>query len=616
MTVKTAKIQGPSWDNSAEYQDFSSSELAADRQRCLKLIEEFMQKSNGLAPDIQHWSEGVQAQATTTQLKTAIELTQMKCEIRILVGNLATYAQSALSVDGSIEDAKILLGQAQSLQAKANAAFQAHNMWLSLAPEATIAQYLADPTCQADSFFVSRLRLKREQILSLAEEELIKQLEIDGPTAWGNLYDQISSQLQCQLEIDGKAEQFGLAQTTSLLESPDPDLRQKAYRSIEAAWQSQQEACAASVNALAGWRLQLYERRSFKKPMHFLDDPLVTNCIEIDTLNAMMDSIAEYRDVARQALRQQTQILGLERLGPWDLFAPYPQSQGGGERLYTFDEAIQLIKEAFSQVHQDMSDFVDMMVQSRWVEGTVSEHKRPGAYCTKFLKSRTPRIYMTYNGGMKDIITLAHELGHAFHNWVIRDLPLQEISYPMTLAETASILSQTVVNRHLMNLAHSEEDKQAVLWTDAREAEAFLLNIPVRFTFEKAVYEKRQEQVLSPKVLNDLMSQAWRDWYGDTLSEPNRLFWASKLHFHISGLSFYNFPYSFGYLFSLGVLAQKKKLQVDFYPAYINLLRDTGRMTAEELAQKHLAVDLRKPEFWLDSLKLVEEGLHKFAKRP
>jgi len=220
---------------------------------------------------------------------------------------------------------------------------------------------------------------------------------------------------------------------------------------------------------------------------------------------------------------------------------------------------------------------------------------------------------MTYKGTMEDVGTLAHELGHAFHNWVMRDLPLPETWYPMTLAETASIFAETVVSDVMLKRAPDPVSRRKILWGDLGSAESFLLNIPARFWFESDFYDKRQERTLSPDEFSELMSQAWKRAYGNELSEMNSMFWCSKLHFHISGTSFYNYPYTFGYLFSLGVYAQRERQGKDFYTNYVQLLRDTGRMGAEELARKYLNVDLGQEEFWQASVNMVKRQIENYV---
>jgi oligoendopeptidase F len=220
---------------------------------------------------------------------------------------------------------------------------------------------------------------------------------------------------------------------------------------------------------------------------------------------------------------------------------------------------------------------------------------------------------MTYMGSMTNVLTLAHELGHAFHNWVMKDLPLIKTRYPMSLAETASTFAETVVADALMASAGSTAEKYQAGWLHSDSAHAFLLNIPVRFQFESGLYDKRLAHKLTPGELNGMMEAAFKDEYGDTLSHANPGFWASKLHFYITGLSFYNFPYTFGYLFSLGVYAQREKLGAGFYGAYKELLRDTAAMTAEELVQKHMKTDIGTASFWEDSIRIVDGHIADFA---
>lgn len=281
---------------------------------------------------------------------------------------------------------------------------------------------------------------------------------------------------------------------------------------------------------------------------------------------------------------------------------------------YSFDEAIDIIKDAFSGVSQEMADFVDVMVKNGWIDAAPQETKRLGAYCTKFADSRTPLVFMTWGDSMSDVLTLAHELGHAFHNWVMRDMPLCTTRYPMTLAETASIFAENVVRDALLAKAKTKEDKIEMLWEELSSALALTINIPVRYEFEKAFYEQRSSKELGAEGLSELMRVTWEEWYGNSMSEADSLFWASKLHFSIPEVSFYNYPYLFGYLFSIGVYAQREAKGADFYGDYINLLRDTGTMRAEEVVQKHLQMDLTQETFWQQSLDRVSNQIDEFER--
>ena len=219
---------------------------------------------------------------------------------------------------------------------------------------------------------------------------------------------------------------------------------------------------------------------------------------------------------------------------------------------------------------------------------------------------------MSYEGTMSNVITLAHELGHAWHNWVMRDMPLMRTYYSMTLAETASIFAETLVRDALLQQAKTSAQKLEILWQDAQSAAVFLLNIPARFEFEKRLVETRKQGIAIAPKLKTMMADSWQLWYEDSLSEYDDMFWATKLHFSISQLGFYNYPYLFGYLFSLGIYAQQEQYGVNFNELYTNILRDTGSMTAEELVTHHLQQDISHPQFWEASLKIVEQSVAQF----
>ena len=219
---------------------------------------------------------------------------------------------------------------------------------------------------------------------------------------------------------------------------------------------------------------------------------------------------------------------------------------------------------------------------------------------------------MTYTGAASQVITLAHELGHAYHSWVMRDLPLNQTGYGMSLAETASTFGETLVRDRLLQTSSSPQEKLDMLWAEMSAFTGFTLNIPVRFSFEKRFYEARSQRAMRPSELNELMSSAWQEWYGDALSEPDPGFWMSKLHFSMSYLSFYNFPYLFGYLFSLGVYYKREEMGDSFFERYVSLLRDTGRMSAEELAASHLKVDITGRDFWEGVFSRLEERVDAF----
>jgi len=433
---------------------------------------------------------------------------------------------------------------------------------------------------------------------------------VDGIGAWGRLYDQISGTLTFQLEVEGEAPRtLPASAARSLYGNSRPEIRRAALIGVNQAWESVGETAAACLNAIAGTRHTLYPRRTIA---HFLDPALFDAAIERSTLDAMLTAVRERQDVPRRFLASKARWLGKRRLGFQDLEAPLPT---GEESRLTWDEGVERVLGAFATypaLHAMAKDAIDR----RWVDHSQREGKRPGGFCSSSPLLNQSRIFMTFAGALGDVQTLAHELGHAFHSHVMRDLRPWQRRYPMTLAETASIFAeQLVTDAVLSDPGATRWQKLSVLDTRLSDSAVFLLNIPMRFDFESAFYEERQRGEVSVSRLKELMLAAQRSNYGDTL-DPDELdpwFWASKLHFYIVGTTFYNFPYTFGYLFSLGLFARAKRSGPEFLQRYEQLLRLTGSDTAEGVARRALDVDLSDASFWHSCLDLVEADLDAFT---
>ncbi|EGU32753.1 M3 family oligoendopeptidase [Vibrio scophthalmi] len=584
----------PSWNLSIAYQDLNDAKITQD----IELIQQCIQVLN------QH----VDRRDLTAVMQNAI---QTKEAAGKLLATINTFAQCHASIDAINPGAKSLIGKLAKLSSQLSQAYTPYQDTLANAPLEYIQEVLDHDSgdVYGQAFLIACDRKIADTKLSVAEEQLLAAMQVDGRDAWSRMYDNITGSLQITLD-DGQT--IGFSQAASLLYGTDFEKQQSAWRGIQEAMATHQESFAAILNALAGWRLSEYQKRSSQYSVHFLDPSLHQSRILPDTLDAMMETTLAHRDIGQKAGRLMAKVHGLEQMQPWNHMAGMPSLDGDAEQTYTFDAAIEVIKQAFSEVDQEMADFVDLMVENGWIDAEPTPNRRLGAYCTKFAATRTPLVFMTWGGSRSDLMTLAHELGHAFHNWVMRDMPLCQTRYPMTLAETASIFAENIVRDSLLAKAQTREQKLEMLWEELSSAYALLVNIPVRYQFEKRFYQQRQEGELSAEQLCQLMDETWREWYGDSMSESDPYFWASKLHFSISEVSFYNYPYLFGYLFSKGVYAQRESKGSRFYPDYVQLLRDTGSMMAEDVVERHLAMDLTQADFWRQSLQMVEDKVSQF----
>ncbi|MGG6238880.1 M3 family oligoendopeptidase [Nodosilinea sp. AN01ver1] len=593
------------WDNSRFFSGSDDPQIEATARRlkaemdtlailCAPFVEP-IEAAAPLAPD--------QFEVCLAQVRAAH---QQRTAIAKQLGNLRTFISSILSVDSRDAKASEWKPTLQQLGAELSQVTKALDIFLLRASDDFFEALVADPVLEELSFSLRHQRQLNDQLLSLAEEKLITGLAVNGLQGWGNLYTELSGTLQCTVG----GESVGLAKAFNLLSSPDRTVRSEAWHGVNAAWESRAETVAAILNAINGWRLEETKRRSHHRTLHYLDKSCHQSRIDRATLDAMMEATYQRRAIGQRALKAMGKVLDLQP-APWDLFAPPPAASPsvGQSESITFAEAIDLIASAFSQFTPAMGDFAVMMAEKGWIDAQPTPNRATGAYCTSFAEPKEPRIFMTFEGSMNNVLTLAHELGHAWHNWVMQDLPRYKTFYPMTLAETASIFGETLVRDALFEQASTPRQKLKIAWEEGSAAATFLLNIPSRFTFEQKLVEARQRGFVIADSLKTMMRDSWQHWYEDSLTHYDEMFWASKLHFSIAELGFYNYPYLFGYLFSLGIYAQKDRYGSAFNDLYTNLLRDTGSMTAEEVVQRHLQQDIRQPEFWQASLDIVDRAV-------
>ncbi len=405
---------------------------------------------------------------------------------------------------------------------------------------------------------------------------------------------------------NGTKARLPMSQRRSLMEKPDRDTRKAAFEGGNKAWEKIEDVTAAALNSIAGTRLTLNKHRGID---HFLDVALFQASITKKTLDAMLEAIYSEIEVPKNILRLKARTMNRDKIAWYDLGAPMDLEF---KKKLDWDEAQNLVKNSFSGSYPELGKFASNAFEKKWVDWSPREGKRPGGFCTGSLLTKESRIFMTYNETIGDVLTLAHEAGHAFHSYVMRDIRPYSHFYPMTLAETASTFGEMILTEGIMqNNTISNEEKTLMLDTEINHGAIYLMDIPVRFEFEKAFYEERQKGEVSVSRLKELMTMTQQKIFGDILEEDGEdpYFWASKLHFYITGVTFYNFPYTFGYLLSRGLFAIFKQEGKDFLPKYEKFLRLTGSDTAENVARKSIGEDLESPEFWAQSIRTLEEPL-------
>ena len=524
-------------------------------------------------------------------------------------GHLMSYLDCASSADANDAAVKRESALLASTTAAITKLFVAIRARLGAASEQDMKALLGHERVADVAYFVRRARQRATMSMKPELEGLAADLAVDGISGWGRLYDQITGTLTFELEVPGRAtETHPVSMTRSLLEDVDPTVRRAAAKGSSKAWHSVSETLAACLNAISGTRLTLYRRRGLG---HFLDDALFDAGIARETLDCMLSVVRERQELPRKYLREKARLLEQPKLAFCDLLAPLP---GEGDARIHWDQCVDQVLQAFRKASPELGEMSEVAIRDRWIDYQPRIGKRPGGFCSTSHVLGQSRIFMTYNGAMGDVQTLAHELGHAYHAWVMRDMRPWAQDYPMPLAETASTFAENLTTTAVLSSDASKAVKLRILDARLQDAEAFLLNIPMRFDFERWVYEQRANGELSVDDLCQLMLKSQRENYGDALDHEalDPWFWASKLHFYITDLSFYNFPYTFGYLFSAGLFKRFTDQGAAFLPDYKQLLRKTGSGSAETVVKDSIGVDLKKPDFWHSSIDLMQADFDRY----
>ncbi|MBE3595696.1 MAG: M3 family oligoendopeptidase [Hydrogenibacillus sp.] len=461
---------------------------------------------------------------------------------------------------------------------------------------------------QADGldFLLEERRLMARERMAPELEALEADLAVDGYHAWGELYNTIVGRLNVEVTIGGQTKRLSVGQAFNLLSHPDRAVRKQVFERYDAAWESVADLNAEVLNHLSGYRLAVYRHRGWDDVLH---EPLRNNRMRRETLEAMWAAVEKGKPALVRYLQQKARLLGLDALAFYDVDAPVGEA---GAHI-PYEDGAALIIEQFATFSADLADLAERAFRERWIEAEDRPGKRPGGFCTSFPLKQQSRIFMTYSGTPDNVSTLAHELGHAYHQHVMNDLPAMAQRYAMNVAETASTFAEQIVSEALIAKA-DEGARLRLLDEKLSRAVAFFMNIHARFLFETRFYEARKSTPVPRETLGALMLEAQREAYHGALGEWHANFWQSKLHFYLTRTPFYNFPYTFGYLFSTGLYAMAKAEGPSFADRYVALLRDTGRMTVEALAEKHLGVDLTRADFWEQAVDEATRDVETFIR--
>ncbi|OUZ17788.1 M3 family oligoendopeptidase [Enterococcus cecorum] len=580
------------WDLESIFAGGSSSEsLQQELQQISTKMKEFHQLVDAFTPNSEN------------QVEALTDILAVHEEIQKSFTECGSFIEALNSANIHDQQAKLLTGQLYSnLPAFQLATTILNKKFASYSEEEW--QNLMTHFSQI-AFRLSEMRRDGQELLDEQSENIINTLALDGQSAWSQHYDTIVASIQ--IPFNGEMLSAGQAFNT-MMSSQDKAVRQELFEKWEKAWSEKADIFADTLNHLDGFRLNNYKLHGVDD---FLKQPLEYNRLDKETLDMMWGTIQKNKQPIIDFLTRKAQLFGKDKMDWQDQDAPIVLGDFE-ERRYTFDQAADFIVENFKKFSPKMSEFAQMAFDKAWIEAEDRPGKRPGGYCTSLPKSQESRIFMTYGESVNEVSTLAHELGHAFHSHVMWDLPTLNQDYAMNVAETASTFAELIVADATLKEAKTDEEKINLLDVKLQNAIAMFMNIHARFIFESNFYAARQKGLVATDEITRLMVEAQKEAYIDGLGSYHPHFWAAKLHFFIDEVPFYNFPYTFGYLFSLGIYAKASQHADGFEDQYIALLRDTASMTTEELAKKHLDTDLHQATFWQAGIDMVLKDIATF----
>ncbi len=451
---------------------------------------------------------------------------------------------------------------------------------------------------EAYAYVLNEMLEKNKHLMSVEKESLAADLNRSGIESFSRLQESLAS----SCTVDYKGEKKTVTDLRSYAYSSDRTVRKEAFEKELEVLSNNKVAYAAALNGVKGATLTLDKERGLTP----LENSLTQSRIDKEVLDALISTIEKNLPMFRKYLKAKAKKLNLDNLAFYDIFAPISSTP----KEYSYDEAKDFILKQFNSFSPKMSAFAKNAFDNNWIDAEPRSGKIGGAYDTAFPDAGVSRVMCNFDGTYNGLSTLAHELGHAYHDSIV--LPLSQLlrSYPMTLAETASIFSETIVLQGALEEATVDE-KVSLTETFLQDTTQVCVDILCRYYFETEVYKRRAECELTPDEFNEIMIESQIKTYGE-LSEYHPLMWAVKGHYYIPDLSFYNYPYAFGQLFALGVYSQKDKMGDSFATKYRELLSLTGSNSARDVAAT-ISCDIASSSFWQSALDTVSLYVEEFV---
>lgn len=576
------------WSLDVLYRGIDDPKLASDMERFEKLINLL--------------SEAVAALDKENAAVSLRRVIDVKEELTVLVRRLAGYfslRRSADSADAEGASYQTKISGMIASTTKDNVMFEKfagslENLDSIIESDEVLSQY---------KFYFKEIKNDISHMMSDEAEALYAKMNISGGRAWGDLFSYLTS----KVKVDYNGEVTSLSAIRGLADSEDPAVRKAAFEAELACYDKIKDSIAFALNSIKAQVNLTAELRGYEDPLAMT---LEQSRMKKDTLDAMLEAMREAMPAFRKYLRHKAKLLGYENGLPWyEILAPMGKA---GSESFTVEQAHKYLVEHFASFAPDLAEMVDLAFKEEWIDFFPRAGKVGGAFCSNLPFVGQSRILTNFSGSFGSVVTLAHELGHAYHGQQIQSHRPLNTGYTMPVAETASNFNELIIVNDAISKAKGEEKIQ-LIESQIQDSTQIIVDIYSRFLFEDEVIRRRKDTFLYADELEKIMINAQKEAYGDGL-DPDYLhpyMWCCKSHYYRAGLSYYNFPYAFGGLFSRGLYAKYLEEGESFLPKYRELLRATTVDTVENVAAI-AGIDLTRPEFWRESLKTITDQIEIF----
>ena len=522
-------------------------------------------------------------------------------DLSSIIYKLAGYASLRQAANTKDPDAGSQMGRIMAVVSDISGAEAAFQDWAAKLPN-LMELVKSQPQLQPYEFLFANMADSSRYLLPGIGEEIMAKMRLSGADAWSDLQQYLTS----TVPVTYRGQTITLSAVRNLAYDADASVRKDAYTAELACYERIRDAVAYALNSLKLETISDCQLRGYASP---LERTLKHSHMEKATLDAMLAAMDEYLPKFWQYLKTKAKALGHSNGLPWyDLFAP----MGNASSKFTVQQARDYLVELFAGFDKELSDMVATAFDNAWIDFYPRDGKAGGAFCAGVECLDESRILTNFDGTFSDVVTLAHELGHAFHNQCIREHRLLNRDYSMPVAETASTFNECVVMASAIANAKDKQEKLALIESQLQDATQIICDIYSRYRFETMVFENREQRFMNADTLCDFMLTAQQQSYGDGLDKDcqHPYMWVCKSHYY--GPTFYNFPYAFGGLFARGLYAQYEKEGAAFVPKYKQLLFTTPIATAENTA-KVAGIDLTDKDFWRSALKTIADQIDLFC---